>query len=161
MVWQIAFATTSCLPSSPMSEFPPFKIRRRDASSWNALVASCLRPSVLTVSNHRMIFTYDDDTSLKLHCLQSQTKDLDWVRMQIEEQQLVTGDETKNSNTHTHNAWISETDAWWIYAPKAAKYTTVNNQGLCAGVANRMSNWRLDPLHITINDVRIHYINQS
>lgn len=102
MVWQIAFATTSCLPSSPMSEFPPFKIRRRDASSWNALVASCLRPSVLTVSNHRMIFTYDDDTSLKLHCLQSQTKDLDWVRMQIEEQQLVTGDETKNSNTHTH-----------------------------------------------------------
>lgn len=101
MVWQIAFATTSCLPSSPMSEFPPFKIRRRDASSWNALVASCLRPSVLTVSNHRMIFTYDDDTSLKLHCLQSQTKDLDWVRMQIEEQQLVTGDETNKIATHT------------------------------------------------------------
>ena len=48
-----------------------------------------------------------------------------------------------------------------VSAPKGAKYTTVNNQGLCAGVANRMSNSRLDPLHITINDVRIHYINQS
>lgn len=45
--------------------------------------------------------------------------------------------------------------------PKGAKYTTVNNQGLCAGVANRMSNSRLDPLHTTINDVRIQYTNQS